>query len=431
MTMIARQRARTLGYCAAAALSLSSISVAKADDTASSTASGTGAKPAIELVHFWISPSESRALDVYRKAWAALGGVWVDTPTRDKEADLKLVSDRIANGYPPTVMQWHANEGSQELPAMGVIQDIEEVAAADHWRDFLPQNVIDRISYKGRIYFAPVDIHAENWVWTNKKIFDDLKLPPPTNWNSILDSAARIKAAGYTPIALGSGGWEISLIFNDIVYSTYGPGAYQSLMNGSDPRAALKPAMLRALGILRRLSTFVSPDRARQTWAEAAVSVGQGRAAMQFMGDYAKGELAGAGFTVDKDYRCSLAPGTDAVYFVVIDSFAFPNTNSDAERRSQLLFARQVMAKDNQLAFNHLKGSIPVRTDIESQDLDACGKIGLNLIARKGTQVSAQSMIMPSQMSQGWIDIVDDYFNDPSITPETAQSQLAEILQQK
>ena len=40
-------------------------------------------------------------------------------------------------------------------------------------------------------------------------------------------------------------------------------------------------------------------------------------------------------------------------------------------------------------------------------------------------------MLMPPQMSQGWIDIVADYFNNPKIPPEKAQRQLAEVLSQK
>jgi glucose/mannose transport system substrate-binding protein len=115
----------------------------------------------------------------------------------------------------------------------------------------------------------------------------------------------------------------------------------------------------------------------------------------------------------------------------VIDAFAFPITHNEHDRRSQLLFARQIMNIDNQLAFNRVKGSIPVRTDIQRGNLDACGKIGLDFISRKGSQVSAQSMIMPSQMSQGWIDIVADYFNDPKIAPANAQRQLADVLSQK
>lgn len=411
--------------CLSLTLAISFLSLAHAESTSSVF------QPTVEVVHFWISPSESKALDVYRQAWKGLGGKWNDVPVKNKDAELKSVTDRIANGYPSTVMQWNANEGSKELPAMGVVQDIEEVAAADHWRDFLPGNVIDQISYKGRIYFAPTNIHAENWLWTNKKIFDKLKLPSPTSWDSVLDSATKIKAAGYTPIALGSGTWEISLIFNDIVYSIYGPEAYVRLMSGGDPNAVMRPEMLKALGILRHLSAFAEPVRTGKTWADATLSVGRGRAGMQFMGDWAKGELTEAGLVSDKDFRCTLAPGTESVYFVVVDAFAFPITNNGQDRRSQLLFARQIMDVDNQLAFNRIKGSIPVRTDVQRKNLDACGKVGLDLISRKGAQVAAQSMTMPSQMSQGWIDIVADYFNDPKISAVHAQHQLADVLSQK
>ena len=393
---------------------------------------GTGAfQPAVEVAHYWISPSERKALDVYRDAWKGLRGKWVDMPSKNKLAQSSLATDMIANGYPPAVIQWNANGESMELASMGVIEDIEEIAAADHWRDFLPPNLVNHISYKGHIYFAPVSIHAENWVWTNKKIFDQLKLPPPTTWDSVLSSAAKIKAAGYIPIALGSGAWEISLLFNDIVYSVYGAEGYTRLLAGGDSNAAMDPAMLKALDILRRLSVFVDPARSGKTWVDATLSVGRGRAGMQFMGDYAKGELKEAGLVVDKDFRCTLAPGTNSIYFVVIDAFAFPVSNNEQVRRSQRLFARQIMNVNNQLAFNKIKGSIPPRTDIQRDNLDTCGKIGLELISRKHGQVFAQSMLMPPQMSQGWIDIVADYFNNPKISPAHAQRQLAEVLAQK
>lgn len=417
--------------CAALALALALAPPARAQTPSAATSKGGVVQPAVEVAHYWISPSERKALDVYRDAWKGLGGKWVDMPNKNKLAQTGMATDMIANGYPPAVIQWNANGESMELALMGVIQDIDDIAVADHWRDFLPQNLINHISYKGHIYFAPVNIHAENWVWTNKKIFDQLKLPVPTSWDGVLSSAAKIKAAGYVPIALGSGAWEISLLFNDIVYSVYGPKGYTRLLTGGDSNAAMEPAMLKALDVLRRLSAYVDPARTGKTWVDATLSMGRGRAGMQFMGDYAKGELKEAGLVVDKDFRCSLAPGTESIYFVVIDAFAFPVTNNEQVRRSQRLFARQIMNVDNQLAFNRIKGSIPPRTDIQRNNLDTCGKVGLDLISRQHGQVFAQSMLMPPQMSQGWIDIVADYFNNPKISPEKAQRQLAEVLAQK
>lgn len=391
----------------------------------------SGSPPTAEVVHFWISQSESKALDVYRRSWRDQGGVWYDEPAKDKPSELKALSERMVKGYPPTAMQWHANEGSKELPAMGVVQDIDDLATAEHWRDFLPKNVVDLISYNGKIYFAPVNIHAENWLWSSTAIFDRLHLAQPTSWDDVFDSAAKIKAAGYIPIALGSQPWEISLVFNDIIFSVYGVDGYRRLMGANGAYAAMEPAMLTALHIFRRLSTYVAPSRTGKSWADAALDVGRGRAGMQFMGDYSKGELTNAGLVVDKDFRCQLAPGTESSYFIVIDAFAFPNTNNKSVRSSQLAFASMLMDNKNQLAFNGLKGSIPVRTDIQRVKLDRCGKIGMELISNRSKQMSAQSMIMPSQMSQGWIDIVAEYFNNPKISAVSTQRQLAELLSQK
>ncbi|MBY4611347.1 hypothetical protein K6M90_27275 [Rhizobium sp. 9T] len=98
--------------------------------------------------------------------------------------------------------------------------------------------------------------------------------------------------------------------------------------------------MIEALDMLLRLSDYVEPieQRKNKTWADATAAVGQGKAGMQFMGDWAKGELAARGYSVDKDFDCSLVPGT--AYFMVIDAFAFPLTNRDGTAQAQQAFAR-------------------------------------------------------------------------------------------
>ncbi|MBB5550910.1 hypothetical protein GGI59_003121 [Rhizobium lentis] len=56
-------------------------------------------------------------------------------------------------------------------------------------------------------------------------------------------------------------------------------------------------------------------------------------------------------------------------------------------------FARMVLDRDNQVAFSRIKGSLPV--------LDRCGKLGLEMIKAHKGEVSAQSLAMPTQMSEG------------------------------
>ncbi|WFU12213.1 ABC transporter substrate-binding protein (plasmid) [Rhizobium sp. CB3090] len=399
--------------------------------TGPSTPALAGDGMSVDVVHFWISKSESAALDVFRKAWVAAGNRWTDMPAANKVAVQRAVSDRIANGYPPAVMQWNANDGSRELPQMGIVQDIDDVAEADHWRDVMPATVLDRISYQGKVYFAPTNIHAENWLWTSRKIFADAGLKMPTSWDDIFTFAEKIKAAGHVPIALGGTRWEVSLIFNDIIYHEFGPEGYARLMSG-DAALVQDPRMIEALGMLSRLSDYVEPfaKRKDKTWADATAAVGAGEAGMQFMGDWAKGELVARGYFADKDFDCSLVPGTSIAYFMVIDAFAFPLTNRDGTADAQKAFARMILDRDNQVAFSRIKGSLPVRTDVDPAGLDRCGQLGLEMIRAKKGEVSAQSQAMPSQMSEGWIGVVGDFFNDKNMSPSEAQKRLYDILTQ-
>jgi len=384
---------------------------------------------AVDVVHYWVSKSESAALDIFRKAWVAAGNQWADMPARNKVEVQRIVSERVANGYAPAVMQWNANEGSRELPEMGIVLDIEQVARDDNWREILPTAVLDRITYDGKVYFAPTNIHAENWLWTSEAVFRDLGLATPQTWDEIFAVADKIKATGRLPVALGGGPWEISLIFNNIMYQKLGSEGYARIISG-DPVMVTDPRMIEALEMLRRVSLYVEPATARErkTWADATAAVGQGDAGMQFMGDWAKGELSARGYTVDKDFGCSLVPGTAIAYFMVIDAFAFPLTNREEAAEAQQAFARMVLDRDNQVAFSRVKGSLPVRTDVDPSGLDRCGRLGLQMIAEKKGEVSAQSMAMPSQMSEGWIGVLADFFDDQTISPQTAQQRLREVV---
>ncbi len=152
---------------------------------------------------------------------------------------------------------------------------------------------------------------------------------------------------------------------------------------------------------------------------------------MQFMGDWAKGELAARGYSVDKDFDCSLVPDTSIAYFMVIDAFAFPLTNREGTAQAQQAFARMVLDRDNQVAFSRIKGSLPVRTDVDPSGLDRCGKLGLEMIKAHKGEVSAQSQAMPTQMSEGWIAVVGDFFNNRNMSPQEVQKRLHDLLMQR
>ena len=74
------------------------------------------------------------------------------------------------------------------------------------------------------------------------------------------------------------------------------------------------------LGNLRQFIDSNSPGR---DWNVATSMVINGEAAMQIMGDWAKGEFKVAGKNVGTDFVCTAAPGTSGAHTFNIDSFAF------------------------------------------------------------------------------------------------------------
>jgi len=385
----------------------------------------------VDVVHYWVSKSESAALDVFRTAWTKGGNRWVDLAEKNETALQRTISDRIANGYPPAVMQWHANESARELTDMGIVQDIDRVAQEEHWHDILPPFMFDRITLQGKIYLAPTNIHTENWLWTSQAVFDALQLSTPTTWDEILAAADRIQATGKPAFALGGGSWEITLLFNNIMNYKLGSEGYARIMS-MEADAVLDPRMLDALDMLRRISRYVEPAKEREgkSWADAAAMVAQGEAGMQIMGDWVKGELLSLGYAIDKDFGCITTPGTSIADFTVVDAFAFPLTSLKESDEAQGAFARMILAPENQLAFNRLKGSLPVRTDIDPQDLDRCGQLGMQQLKELQQGTPVRSSAMPSQVAQGLIAILDAFFNDRSISAQATQQQLYQLFKQ-
>ena len=66
-------------------------------------------------------------------------------------------------------------------------------------------------------------------------------------------------------------------------------------------------------------------------WDE--VTVIRGRAGMQVMGDWAKGEFTAAGQQPGRDYGCMAGLAPDSPYLIQGDVFVFPRTDDPAARR--------------------------------------------------------------------------------------------------
>ena len=161
----------------------------------------------------------------------------------------------------------------------------------------MPEAVQFFSSYDGAWIAAPVNVHSTNWIWANKKIFDELGLSEPTTWDELIATLDKIKAAGHVPLAHGGQAWQDATIFDAVVNSTGGIEFYKAALVDLDPEALGSDTMKEVFDRMAKLRTYVDDNFSGRDWNLATAMVIEGKAGMQMMGDWAKGEFINAGQT--------------------------------------------------------------------------------------------------------------------------------------
>jgi len=178
----------------------------------------------------------------------------------------------------------------------------------------------------------------------------------------------------------------------------------------------------------------VDDDAAGRDWNTATGMVIRGEAAMQIMGDWAKGEFTAAGLTPGEDYICAPAPGTTGEFTFNVDSFAMFSLSDDENTKAQKDLARTILEPEFQTVFNKAKGSIPVRTDMEMSGFDACAQASMDTFKSSadtgGLVPSFAHGLATTSYIQGQIfDVVTNFVNSDDKDPARATDQLAAAIQ--
>jgi glucose/mannose transport system substrate-binding protein len=275
---------------------------------------GGAAEPTAEVLHWWTSGSEARALKVIADRFTAQGGRWIDNPIAGGGGDAArtVAKTRILGGKPPTIMQWHLGLSLRQLAEEGLLGDVDEVARAGDWDAALPPLLVANAKVAGHYVAIPVDIHGENWLWTNTKLLAAAGVAVPRNWPEFNEAAAKIRQAGFIPLALGGQGWQQVIIFSSVALGLGGPDFYRRALIELDAKYLAGPEMGAVFAELRLIKTMIDPGASNRDWNEATNLVATGKAAMQLMGDWAKGEFLAAGLVPERDFGCDASPPSSA-----------------------------------------------------------------------------------------------------------------------
>lgn len=387
---------------------------------------GASGAQELEVMHWLTSGGESASLAVVRQAYQGQGGVWRDTPVPGGSAARAAAVNRILGGKPPPVFLFSLGSQLTELSAHGLI--IPAPGAGDDWDRILPPLLARSAKHQGRYMAAPLNIHGENWMFYNTSLLRQAGVAVPTTWPEFLDAAARLKAMGKIPIALGGQPWQERLLFNAVLLGVGGREFYRRVYEQQDPAALDDPLLLDVFRIFAALRPFVDEGSPGRRWSQATAMLMRGDAAFQFMGDWAKGDIKAAGMEPGVQIGCALAPAPQAAYIMVVDAFAFTSPRDAAIADAQRRFVSVMMDAGVQARLNQAKGSIPVRTDVPDDGFDICARHAMQLIRDPATNLASTGMGLVGGMAGAVDDAISHFWNDPRLTPEQGRDLLRKSI---
>jgi glucose/mannose transport system substrate-binding protein len=397
------------------------------------------AKGTVEVVHWWTSGGEAKAVKVLKDLVEKDGYEWKDSAVAGGggAAAMTVLKTRAVSGNPPSAAQIKGPD-LQEWGALGLLTNLDEVSKANNWDALLSKTVSDTMKYDGHYVAVPVNIHRVNWLWINPEVFKKAGIEKaPTTLEEFYAAGDKLRAAGFIPLAHGGQPWQDSTIFEGLVLSIMGADGYKKALIDLDEKTLTGEKMVEVFTALKKLGGYMDENRAGRDWNIAAAEVINGKAGMQIMGDWAKSEWTAAGKVAGKDYQCVPFPGTQGSYTYNIDSLAMfklsAKNNTPGNIAAQNDVAKIALEPEFQYVFNQNKGSIPVRNDLDMSKFDACGQASAKDFAeadKNGKLEPSMAHNMATSLAvQGAIfDVVTNFMSDKNADPAKAGKQMSSAI---
>lgn len=388
----------------------------------------------VEVLHWWTSGGEAKAVEVLKSEWTKQGNQWNDFAVQGGggKSAMTVLKSRALAANPPEAAHLKGYE-LKEWAGLGFLRDLSPMAEHLGWYSQMPPMVRATLSQNGALMAVPTGIHRVNWLWLNRKLFERNKLAPPTDWAQFVTVADQLKKRGITPLAIGNEPWQLAVLFETVALGEGGKEFYRKAFLEQDSATLTGPDMVRVLTRFQQLRAYVPQKYAGLKWHQATNLLESGGAAMQVMGDWVKGELSAGNYRPGEDIACLPSPGSAGLFSYNLDSIAMFKQRDPAQLQAQGDLAQLLMTPKFQEEFNRVKGSIPALTKPDMSKFDRCAIRSYQdfLLAEKQDNLlpsMAEGMATPTNMRQAILDVLSNFFNDPKANPEQTALHLERAM---
>lgn len=327
----------------------------------------------LEIFHWWTAPGEREAADAM---FAALKDAYPDIEVVENPvaggggvSHRVVLQGRIAAGLPPDTFQ---TLGGAELKAYvdgNVLQPLDDLWAELGYADVIPGPLAKAVSVDGHPYVVPLNMHIQNILYYDKKLFDELKLDPPKNFDDLMAAAKAIKEAYPDKAPLGLGtveNWEAPFVLDSIILELGGPEYYVKLHKG-EIDVTTDATYRQALEKLAELNEYVYPFHSNLTWDQSIGLVVSGDAGMVIMGTWAIGAFISNGWEPGVDFGAVTFP-QDPERILLFHPDTYGVTVGAPHPEAAMDWLKVVASPELQIPTDVTQGGMFARIDIDPKE---------------------------------------------------------------
>jgi glucose/mannose transport system substrate-binding protein len=329
----------------------------------------------LEVVSWWVSPSEHPAFEVLLNAYkaenpdvTAIDGTIAGGGGSNVQVALAA---RLQAGDPPDVWQTFLGSSLRAWVDAGRIADVSAVYERTGLDRTMPPALLDAATYRVKAWGVPTGSHRGNVLWFNENMLRDARVSVPGpgyTTEAFTSDLAKVAASGRTPLCLGAKDrFTATELFENTLLGVIGPDGWAKIRDDSfDWRG---PQLTEALNRFGQIVSRADPNAGGLTWDQAAKKLATGQCAFLSMNDSVYGELVANKAVEGKDFGYVPYPGTSGAYLAIVDTFVVSADATDG--MNAMKFLATVADPKTSLEFNRVKGSVPIRDDVDVASLPA------------------------------------------------------------
>lgn len=281
---------------------------------------------------------------------------------------------------PPDVATWFAGNRAKFFVEKQLVEPIDDVFNAAGGQ--FSQGALSAITFNGKKYLMPTNYYHWGFYY-RKDLFQKAGInAAPKTWDELLSAAQKLKAAGITPIAIGTKqAWPAAAWFDFINMRVNGYDFHMKLLSGQGNYTS--PEVKKTMNTWAQLIKAGGfPDTApAMTWQEASALMWQGKAAMYLMGNFIASEIPSAvKAQVDFFPFPTIDPKVPVAQVAPTDVYFIPAKAKN--KANAKLFMSFLARADIQQKYNEVTGLLPVNTQSKINPTNTFLKSGQQILGQ-------------------------------------------------